>query len=122
MDNFYEKNQDILDAGVSAEKGLQEKYGKVLRMKFTLVPDDETEIEKQLFFKRPSTQSYDRYLKNISRSMMRASKDFILDNITDECEQETKELLEEYPAAAITMAEQLLQNMGLGQNANLKRV
>ena len=47
----------------SQTEELKEKYGKVYRVGATIEVDDETEKNVEFFFKRPSTASYDRYVK-----------------------------------------------------------
>lgn len=50
-------------AGKSRAEEMKEKYGKVYRVGATIEVDDETEKNVEFFFKRPSTASYDRYVR-----------------------------------------------------------
>lgn len=58
----------------SQTEELKEKYGKVYRVGATIEVDDETEKNVEFFFKRPSTASYDRYVKTTPRARRRRSR------------------------------------------------
>lgn len=96
------------------------KYGKVYQVGITINPDDDTNLEVNYIFKKPSTPSYDRYIKNASQSPSKALKNFILDNIVEEQLQKITEDLEEYPALTISLGEKLLNMLGLSKDINLK--
>ena len=52
---------------VSKAEELKAKYGKVYRVGATIDVDDETEKTVEYFFKKPSTGSYDRYVKTTAQ-------------------------------------------------------
>ena len=58
----------------SQTEELKEKYGKVYRVGATIEVDDETEKNVEFFFKRPSTASYDRYVKTTAQGATRRSR------------------------------------------------
>lgn len=99
---------------------LKEKYGKVYRVGLTLEPDDETEIDKEYYFKKPSMGSYDRYVKTTSQGATKALKVFLFDNVIDESRDMLAADLEEYPAMTLSIGEKLLNMLGLSKTANLK--
>lgn len=104
------------------EDGLKTKYGKIYAVGMTLTPDDDTEIEKVYYFKKPSVASYDRYVKTASNGMTKALKNFMFDAVIEEYRQQLTEDLEEYPALAISVGEKLLAMMGLAKDTNLKKL
>ena len=68
----------------SQTEELKEKYGKVYRVGATIEVDDETEKNVEFFFKRPSTASYDRYVKTTAQGATKALKVFLFDNVVEE--------------------------------------
>lgn len=99
---------------------IKEKYGKVYQVDVELTPDDETTLSREYFFKRPTTASYDRYIKTASQHMTRALQTFLFDNVVEESDAQLKTDLEEYPAMTIVLGEKLLGMLGLTKTANLK--
>ncbi|MDR2024023.1 MAG: hypothetical protein LBQ71_12470 [Hungatella sp.] len=106
--------------GSSKAEEYKTKYGKVYAIAMTLTPDDETEIEKTYFFKKPNVASYDRYVKTASNGMTKALKTFMFDSVIEENKQQLVDDLEEYPALAISVGEKLLAMMGLAKDTNLR--
>ena len=98
---------------------LKAKYGKIYRLDLTLNPDDETEVNVSYVFKKPSTASYDRYLKTASGGMSKALRSFMFDNIIPEYRAKLEADLEEYPALTISAGEKLLSMLGLSKITNL---
>jgi len=96
------------------------KYGKVYQVGITIEPDDSTTIELEYIFRKPSTPSYDRYIKTASQSPSKALRAFIMDNVIDEQIQKLDADLEEYPALTISLGEKLLNMLGLSKDINLK--
>lgn len=123
-------NEIVLGAGAVEEvddlNGLREKYkadGEVIYEVTSVInEDDETEREVTYLFKKPTTASYDRYVKTASASSSRALKTFIQDNIVPEQEEELKDLLEEYPAFSIGVGEKLLNMLGLSKSTTVKKL
>lgn len=101
---------------------LKEKYGKVYQLNLTLTPDDDTELEVSYIFKKPTTASYDRYVKTASNGMTKSLKTFMFDNIIPEHEEKLKADVEEYPALALSAGEKLLSMLGLSKTANLTKL
>lgn len=99
---------------------LKEKYGKVYRVGATIDVDDETEKTVEYFFKKPSTGSYDRYVKTTAQGATKALKTFLFDNVTEESKAALEADLEEYPALALSIGEKLLGMLGLSKQTNLK--
>jgi hypothetical protein len=109
------------DTGMSLED-FKKKYDKVYQLKLTLEPDDDTEIEVFYIFKKPTTASYDRYVKTASNGMTKAIKTFMFDNVVPEHRSKLEADLEEYPALALSAGEKLLSMLGLSKNANLMKL
>ncbi len=99
---------------------LKAKYGKVYRVGATIDVDDETEKTVEYFFKKPSTGSYDRYVKTTAQGATKALKTFLFDNVTEESKAALEADLEEYPALALSIGEKLLGMLGLSKQTNLK--
>lgn len=118
--------QATTDAKAEAKKKLEElkaKYdGKVYRVGATIDVDDETEKHVEYFFKRPSTGSYDRYVKTTSNGATKALKTFLFDNVTEESRATLEADLEEFPALTLSIGEKLLGMLGLSKQTNLKKL
>ncbi|MNP78743.1 hypothetical protein D3C76_1764310 [compost metagenome] len=89
-------------------------------MKATLEPDDQTTVDLEYIFKRPTVTSFDRYVKTTSQSATKALRNFILDNIVEEQATKLEADLEEYPALSLAIGEKLLTMLGLSKDVNLK--
>ena len=107
-------------AGKSRAEEMKEKYGKVYRVGATIEVDDETEKTVEFYFKRPSTASYDRYVKTTAQGATKALKTFLFDNVVAESEADLEADLEEFPALALSIGEKLLGMLGLSKQTNLK--
>lgn len=105
---------------LSFAEELKKKYGKVYEIGATIEVDDETTLDLTYYFKRPSTASYDRYVKSASQSATKALKTFLFDNVVSECESKLMADLEEYPAMSLSIGEKLLGMLGLSKQTNLK--
>lgn len=100
---------------------LKSKYGgKLYRVNVTIDVDDDTNIEKEYHFKRPSTGAYDRYVKTTANGATKALKTFLFDSVTEESRSQLEADLEEFPALTLSLGEKLLGMMGLSKNTNLK--
>lgn len=100
---------------------LKEKYKcKVYRVGITIPQDDSEEKEFAYYFKRPAIASYDRYLKSAAQQgIVKASKVFMLDCVTEESRDTLIADMEEYPGIAVSVGNRLMEILGL-TNANLK--
>ena len=101
---------------------LKANYGKIYQLDLTLAPDDNTEIEKSYIFTKPSTASYDRYVKTTSAGPTKALKAFMFDNIIPEQKDQLEADLEEYPALTLSAGEKLLSMLGLSKTSNLMKL
>lgn len=125
MSDSYETSVTETPIGattVPTTEQLKAKYGSVYQLDLTLNPDDETEVNVSYVFKRPTTASYDRYIKTASNSMTKSLKTFILDNIVPEHRAKLEADIEEYPALAMSAGEKLLSMLGLSKSANLTKL
>lgn len=98
------------------------KYGKIYQIELTVQPDDFTTMEFEYIFKKPNVASFDRYVKTVSQSSMKAMKTFVNDNIIAEQAQKLAADLEEYPALTLSVGEKLLNMLGLSKEVNLKQL
>ena len=116
------REEQLLNAGKAADaekktdvESLKKKYAasdeKVYTVVTTVQVDDETEDEFTFLFKKPKAASYDRYVKTMSNSVTKASKSFAFDNIIDE-----------YPAITISLADKLLRMLGLADTTSVKKL
>jgi hypothetical protein len=105
---------------------LREKYkkldGKIYEITTAFNPDDENEESFDFIFRKPTTASYDRYVKTSGTSGTKALRTFVLDNICDEQRDELGEALEEYAAMAISLGEKLLNMLGLSKETSVKKL
>lgn len=81
---------------------------------------EDTRTEKEYQFTQPSVSSYDRYVKNLSKSPTKASRAFVIDNVVEEQKEKLLADLELYPAMAITISDKLLSMLGLGDATLIK--
>ncbi len=103
-------------------KKYKEMDGKIYEIVTSIQEDDENETEFDFIFRKPGTPSYDRYVKTSGTSSTKALKTFVLDNICDEQRDELKDILEEYPAMAISVGEKLLNMLGLSKDTTVKKL
>jgi hypothetical protein len=101
---------------------LKEKYSKIYQLRLTLTPDDDTEVEVEYIFQKPTVASYDRYVKGASNGMTKALRTFMFDNVIPEHAEKLEKDLEEYPALTLSAGEKLLSMLGLSKNANLMKL
>lgn len=124
MDSTYENtNTGVTEqtAPVTTEQ-LKAKYGTIYQMSMTVNPDDDTDVDLDYVFKRPSTASYDRYIKTAASGMTKASRAFLIDNIVEEHKDKLIADLEIYPALPLTASEKLLAMLGMAKTANLTKL
>lgn len=102
---------------------LKKKYPKLYRVVARITLEDEDEIvEMELFFVKPKTTSFNRYIKSMSRDSLGASNDFVLDNIVEEQRSGLTQMIEEYPATSLNVVEKLLNMLGFAKSANFKKL
>lgn len=99
------------------------KYGdRLYTLKVDIDVDDETVDHKEYIFRKPTTVSYDRLIKNLSASPSKSAKDFVLDNIIDDQRERLETDLVEYPALSQTLIDKLTAMLGLAKTANVKKL
>ena len=98
------------------------RYGKIYLIDVIIEPDDETTLENEFVFKKPQQASFDRYMRSMNNSPMKAARTFINDNIIQEQKDMFEEIAKEYPAMVITINEKLLFALGLGKETNIKKL
>lgn len=104
-------------------KKMEKNYaGKAYEVTTTLTPDDDTEMELSFIFHKPTTASYDRYVKMTASSSTKALKAFIRDNVVDEQKEDLDNITESYPAISISAGEKLLYMLGLSKDATVKKL
>lgn len=102
---------------------LKAQYGdKLRRINVTVEPDDDSEVELEYIFRRPTAASYDRFIKTAQSGMLRATRAFLADSVIPEQADALNADMEEYPALAMSISEKLLVMMGLAKNVNLMKL
>ena len=122
MNNEEKKEQLRKEKMEQLRKKYKEIDGKIYEIVTSIQEDDENETEFDFIFRKPGTPSYDRYVKTSGTSGTKALKTFVLDNICDEQRDELKDILEEYPAMAISFGEKLLNMLGLSKDTTVKKL
>lgn len=106
-----------------SETGLKEKYGKIYKITVTVDEDDENEGRSISFiFKKPSASSFNRYIKNASKDMAKATGIFVRDNVIEEQTAILEKECGVYPGLALGIGQKLLSALGLGDNINFKQL
>ncbi len=105
--------------GKKAEiEAAKNKYGDVYGLEMEIQPDDETTVEIWYIFRAPKTADYDRYVKEVSQSVSRASKNLALGTVIEEHRAKLEADLERFPALPIGISDKLLAKLGLGKGVN----
>ena len=109
---------DLTD--VDAVKG---KYGEVYEIGTVVDDDDENEGRKLAFyFRKPTTASFNRYLKTAGKNMATSTTTFVMDNIVEEQKENFVRECEKYPGLALGIGTKLLSAIGLGDNVNFRKL
>lgn len=98
------------------------RHGKIYQIDVTIEPDDETTLEYEFIFKKPMQASFDRYMRSMNNSPMKAARTFINDNIVSEQKEKIEEIAKEYPAMIISINEKLMFALGLSKETNIKKL
>lgn len=105
------------------EVDFKDKYGgKLFNVGVDIEVDDSTTERKEYVFKKPSTFSYDRYVKKCGNNPVSASNDFVKDNIVEEQNERLAADLEEYPALALSLTDKLFAMLGLAKSVDVKKL
>lgn len=101
------------------EAEIKAKYPKVYRVDADI---DDIEKEFTFYFKKPTPASFNLVIKNMSKRSLAAMKLFTAESIVNEQKQEYEEVIEEYPALAMSVGQKLLGLLGLSDNISLKKL
>ena len=108
---------------VLSENGYKSKYGQVWQIDITLDQDDDNEGRVLKFmFRKPSTASFNRYMKTASKNMATSTEVFVMDNIVDEQREKLKKECEYYNGLELKIGQKLLGVIGLGDNINFRKL
>ena len=119
--NTEAKSASVPD--VLSENGYKSKYGQVWQIDITLDQDDDNEGRVLKFmFKKPSTASFNRYMKTASKNMATSTEVFVMDKIVDEQKEKLTKECESYPGLALNIGQKLLGVIGLGDNINFRKL
>lgn len=101
------------------QKVLKEKYGKVYE-----VEAENEDLDKTFtyYFTKPTTPSFNRALKTMSKKSLQSMKDFTMDNIVAEQKEEYQKDLEEYPALCMPLGQKLLGLLGVSDSVSIKKL
>ncbi len=105
-------------------EALRQKYGgEIYAVGITVPVDDLNRKEFSYRFKRPATQSYDRYVSTAAKvGITKASKTFMLDSVIDEDKDRLMADLDENPGMAISIGNKLTEILGLSDTVNLTKL
>lgn len=128
-----EENSMLMEASVDQDKttivnttdvtSLKKKYGDIYQIDVTVDEDDENEGRILRFiFKKPTTASFNRYLKTASKNMAVSTTNFVMDNIVEEHKNVLQNESEQYPGLALNIGQKLLSAIGMGDNINFKKL
>ncbi len=99
------------------------KYGEVYEIGTVVDDDDENEGRKlSYYFRKPTTASFNRYLKTAGKNMATSTTTFVMDNIVDEQRDNFVTECAKYPGLALGIGTKLLSAIGLGDNVNFRKL
>lgn len=108
---------------LNSAESIKRKYGEVYEIGTVLDEDDENEGRKlTYYFKKPSTASFNRYLKTAGKNMAASTTTFVMDNIVEEQLEVFKKECDKYPGLALGLGQKLLSAIGLGDNVNFRKL
>lgn len=128
-----EKKSMLMEASVDQDKtvivnttdvtSLKKKYGAIYQIDVTVDEDDENDGRILRFiFQRPTTASFNRYLKTASKNMAVSTTNFVMDNIVEEHRSVLQKESEQYPGLALNIGQKLLSAIGMGDNVNFRKL
>lgn len=104
-------------------QALKKKYGTIYQIDVMVDEDDENEGRALRFlFRRPTTASFNRYLKTANKNMATSTANFVMDNIVDEQRDGLQKESDQYPGLALNIGTKLLSAIGMGDNVNFKKL
>nr|DAJ20779.1 MAG TPA: hypothetical protein [Myoviridae sp. ctEXz2] len=102
---------------------LKKKYGELYQIDITVGEDDENEGNTfRYYFRKPSTASFNRYLKTVGKNMATSTAAFTNDNIIDEQRDDFGQKAIQYPGLPLNCGNKLLSALGMGDNVNFRKV
>lgn len=116
--------QETAQVEAAQNEALKQKYGcKLYEVGITVPVDDTTSKSYTYRFKRPTNQSYDRYISTAAKvGITKASRTFMLDAVIDEDKTQLEADLEENPGIAVTIGNKLTEILGLSDSVNLRKL
>ncbi len=118
-----EKNGQGSYVDLSDTKAVKARYGEVYEITTVVDEDDANEGRRLVYyFRKPSTASFNRYLKTAGKNMATSTTAFVMDNIVDEQAEAFRNECEKYPGLALGLGQRLLSAIGLGDNVNFRKL
>lgn len=120
-----EKNVEV--KGEVEEMKVNEDLGVIVKAKYPKVYEISVELEDldkefTLYFKKPTTLSLSRIMKDMSKKALPAFRTFTVESIVDEQKEEFEKILEEYPALSTSVGGKLLGLLGNTDNVTIKKL
>lgn len=72
-------------------------------------------------FKQPNAMQFTRYIKEVSKDTLQASKNIVLSNVLIQDKERLEKDISEYPGIVITIAQRFLQMLGFTDNVTFRR-
>lgn len=114
-----EKIENLEDNEVINKEEIKKKYPKVYEIE---IENEDLEQTFTYYFMKPSTPSFNRALKTMSKQSLQAMNDFTTDNIIPELLEKYKEDIKNYPALAFTAGQKLMGLLGLSDTVTVKKL
>lgn len=108
---------------VNKVDSIKAAYGEVYQIDVKVDEDDTNEGRTlRFFFKKPTTASFNRYLKTASKNMATSTTAFALDNIIEEQKTSFEKETEKYPGLPLGVGTKLLSALGLSDDINFQKL
>lgn len=124
--NTVAKTEEKPETGLidlSNVQAMKRKYGDIYEIGTVVDDDDENEGRKlTYYFRKPTTASFNRYLKTAAKNMATSTTAFVMDNIVDEQRDNFTADCEKYPGLALGIGTKLLSSIGLGDNVIFRKL
>ena len=117
MNNISEKDKNF--GTVKAEK---EK--KVYHVEVALegIGDGDESISLSYRFKEPAPVQFNRYVKEVSKDLMKAAKNLLFSNVFPEDRDQLEQDCEKYPGLLLTISPKFLGMLGVTDNVSFHRI
>ena len=83
--------------------------------------ENEDEKKFSYTFSEPKPGQFQRYIKEVSKNVVQASKNLVLSNIAQDEREKLIKDMEEYPGMVITIANKFLAMLGFTDNVTFRR-